>query len=263
MTRPRKASRHAPDAIRLMVVESRTLLGLGVRDILDREADIDVVAQMRTPAEAIPVVSEAAPDVILVNLPSDLPAAAGLARLFRREMPNSALVVMGGEDDDASIVEALEVGAAAHVAEAAWPAELVATIRRVAEGDDPLKDEITSRPDLFDRIVDFVRRSIAAEEAPVNPLSPREIEILQLVALGKRNQEIAAELGISIQTVKNHISAVLHKLGVPNRTRASTYAVRQGWLVLNEAPDAQPPGHPHPLGHAVPPSVLACAPRRA
>ena len=124
------------------------------------------------------------------------------------------------------------------------PAELVATIRRVAEGDDPLKDEITSRPDLFDRIVDFVRRSIAAEEAPVNPLSPREIEILQLVALGKRNQEIAADLGISIQTVKNHISAVLHKLGVPNRTRASTYAVRQGWLVLNEAPDAQPPGTP-------------------
>ena len=64
MTRPRKASRHAPDAIRLMVVESRTLLGIGVRDILDREADIDVVAQVGTPAEAIPVVSEAAPDII-------------------------------------------------------------------------------------------------------------------------------------------------------------------------------------------------------
>jgi DNA-binding NarL/FixJ family response regulator len=242
MTRPKKDLPHAPDAIRLMVVESRTLLGVGVRDILDREDDIDVVAQMRTPAEAIQVVSETAPDVILVNLPSDLPAAADVARQFRRETPNSALVVMGGEDDDASIVEALEVGATGHIAEDAGPAELVATIRRVAEGDDALKDEITSRPDLFDRIVDVVRESMGAEVAPVNPLSPRELEILQLVARGKRNWEIAAELDISVQTVKNHISAVLHKLGVPNRTRAATYAVREGWLVLNDAPDAEPAG---------------------
>jgi two-component system NarL family response regulator len=146
-----------------MVVESRTLLGVGVRDVLDREDDIEVVAQMQSPAEAISVVGETAPDVILVNLPSDLPAAAEIARQLRQETPNSALVVMGGEDDDASIVEALEVGAVAHVAELAQPAELIAIIRRVAEGDDPLKDEISGRRDLVERIVDIVRQSIDQE----------------------------------------------------------------------------------------------------
>jgi DNA-binding NarL/FixJ family response regulator len=237
MTRRRKAAApHVPDAIRLMVVESRTLLRVGVTDVLDGEDDIDVVAHMGSPAEAMSTVGETAPDVILINLPSDLPAAAEIARQLRQETPNSALIVMGGEDNDASIVGALEVGAVAHVADFAEPAELVAIIRRVAEGDDPLKDEISGRRDLAERIVDIVRESIGDEELLANPLSPREHEILQLVARGTSNREIAAELDLSVQTVKNHVTAILHKVGAPNRTRAVTYAVRQGWLVLDGAP---------------------------
>ena len=236
MTRRRKASRQARKPIRLMVVEPRTILGVGLRDVLDHEDGIEVVAQMRSAAEAIPVVGDTAPDVILVRLPSELHAAAEIARQLRRETPNAALILMGSEDDDASIVEALEVGATAHLAEIAEPAELVATIRRVAEGDDPLKDEITDRPDLVERIVNAIRESMVADELPVSPLSPRELEIMQLVARGESNRQIAAELGISDQTVKNHMTSVLHKLGVPNRTRAVTYALRQGWLALDDAP---------------------------
>jgi RNA polymerase sigma factor (sigma-70 family) len=236
MTRRRKAPRPARKVIRLMVVEPRTIFGVGVMDVLESEDDIEVVAQMRSAAEAIPVVGDTAPDVILVRLPSELHAAAEIARQLRRETPNAALILMGGEDDDASIVEALEVGATAHVAEIAEPAELVATIRRVADGDDPLRDEILERPDLVEQIVDAVRQSMVVEELPVSPLSPRELEILQLVARGETNREIAEELGISDQTVKNHLTGVLHKLGVPNRTRAVTYALRQGWLALDGAP---------------------------
>jgi DNA-binding NarL/FixJ family response regulator len=223
-----------------MVVEPRTLLGLGVRDVLDREDDIDVVAQLRSATEAIQVVGEAAPDVILVNLPSELHAAAEIARQLRRRTPDAALILMGGEDDDASIVEALEVGATAHVAEIAGPAELVATIRRVAEGDFPLKDELSGRPDLVERIVDAVHQSMVAEEQPVSPLTPRELEVLRLIARGARNHEIAVALGIGDQTVKNHITSVLHKLGAPNRIRAVTYGVRQGWLELDDALVSEP-----------------------
>jgi DNA-binding NarL/FixJ family response regulator len=243
MSRRRKAPHDAHKTIRLMVVEPRPVLGVGLRDVLDREDDIEVVAQMSSPAEAIPVVGDAAPDVILVNLPTELQAATDLARQLRGKTPDMALIVMGGEDDDASIVEALEVGATAHVAEHAEPAELVATIRRVADGDDPLKDEIGGRPDLVERIVDVVRQTAVAE-LPVSPLSPRELEVMQLVARGERNQQIGAELGISEQTVKNHITSVLHKLGVPNRTRAVTYALRQGWLVLDETAVTGSEDHP-------------------
>ena len=224
-----------------MVVEPRTLLGVGVRDVLDREDDIEVVAQLRSPADAIRIVGATAPDVILVNLPSELHAAAEIARQLRRETPNAALILMGGEDDDASIVEAVEVGATAHVAEIAGPAELVATIRRVAEGDNPLKDEIIGRPDLFERIVADLRQSMVGA---ASPLSPRELEVLQLIARGDSNLEIAADLDISVYTVNNHVTSILHKLGVPNRTRAVTYAVRQGWLALDDAPVTESEGAP-------------------
>ena len=80
-----------------------------------------------------------------------------------------------------------------------------------------------------------MRQSTTVEDLPANPLSPRELDVLALVASGSRNREIAQTLGISEQTVKNHLSSLYHKLGVPNRTRAVTYATRHGWLVLDDA----------------------------
>ena len=149
-------------------------------------------------------------------------------------------MVLGGDDDDASIVGAVEIGATGHVPELARPNELVAVIRAVAEGDDPLKAELAGRPDLVERIVDDVRQQLLADRRPTNPLSPREIEVLQLVATGLRNKEIAEQMELSEQTIKNHLRSILHKLGVPNRTAAVLYAVRQGWLHFAEPVSAVP-----------------------
>jgi DNA-binding NarL/FixJ family response regulator len=162
--------------------------------------------------------------------------ASEATRRLLQSAPDSALVVMGGPDDDASIVSAVEVGAVAHVAEMAEPADLVRAIRRAADGEDPLKDELIGRPDLVERIVDGLRESIIAEDPPTNPLSTRELEILVCVAAGSGNREIADQLGLSEQTVKNHMSSIFHKLGVPNRTHAVTHATRHGWLSLAEVP---------------------------
>ena len=143
--------------------------------------------------------------------------------------------MVGREDDDASILEAIELGATGHVASIAEPAELVAVIRRVADGEDPLKDEVIGRPDLIDRIMEGFRDSFRrADEPPSIPLTPAELDILRHVAAGMRNREVGELLDVSEQTVKNHLSSILHKLGVPNRTHAVTFAVRQGWLTLEE-----------------------------
>lgn len=233
----RAISSPAVNTIRIMIVESRALLGVGVREVLDREPDIEIVAQVRSPEEAMPVMDEAAPNVLLVDAPTD-PASSDATRRLRQEAPDSALVILGGEDDDASIVDAFNVGAAAHVAELAEPSELIATIRRVADGEDPLKAELSTRPDLVDRIVDEVRETILADRPKTNPLTTRELDVLILAAAGFKNREIGEQLGVSEQTVKNHLSSVMHKLGVPNRTQAVTYAVRQGWLVLGEPTEA-------------------------
>ena len=233
MRAPRSAARATAEPIRVVMVEPRSLLGVAVREVLDHQDGIEVVAEVRSPEEALRIVDTTAPDILLVSGALSDPAETEAARRLHDETPGSAVVVLGGEDDDASIVDALQLGATGHVAEWAEPAELVATIRRVAEGDDQLKAELTSRPDLVGRIVDDVREAMTVEEHD-NPLSTREMEVLRLVGQGMRNVEIADHLGLSSQTVKNHLTAILHKFGVPNRTRAVTYAARHGWLDLGE-----------------------------
>ena len=241
MVRRRKSTTPPSDEpIRVVVVEPSAILGAGVREILDRESDIEVLAQVNTTAEAVQVVDAASPDVVLVDVESPEVEATEATRLLHQGAPGSAMVIMGRDDDDASIVRAAEVGAVGHVAETAKPAELVATIRRAADGQDPLRDQLIGRPDLLGRLVDAMRESTAVEHLPTNPLSPRELDVLALVATGSRNREIAEALGISEQTVKNHLSSVFHKLGVPNRTRAVTYATRHGWLVLDDAVPSDP-----------------------
>ena len=114
-------------------------------------------------------------------------------------------------------------------------------IRKVADGEDPLRDEVIGRPDLIDRLMEGFRESFRLiEEAPINPLTPRERDVLRHVAAGMRNRQIGEVLDIGEQTVKNHLSSVMHKLGVSNRLRAVTAAVRAGWLTLDEeATDAE------------------------
>jgi two-component system response regulator DegU len=225
--------------IRVVVVESRAMLGVGVRQILERESDIEVLAQVSTPAEAVQVVDESSPDVVLVDVDFPEVDATESTRLLHEGAPDAALVVIGRQDDDASIVGAAEVGAVAHVAETADPSELIATIRQAADGQDPLRDELIGRPDLLGRIVAAMRDSSAVDHLPTNPLSARELDILAHVAVGSRNREIAEALGIGEQTVKNHLSSIFHKLGVPNRTRAVMYATRHGWLLRGDDASAE------------------------
>jgi DNA-binding NarL/FixJ family response regulator len=224
------------EMIRIVLVEPRALVGLGIRGVIDNEPDMEVVAEVRSADEALAVVEDRAPDVLVLDVELREPSANAATRRLTQEAPGTAIVVVGREDDDASILEAIELGATGHVASFAEPEELVAVIRRVADGEDPLKDEVIGRPDLIDRIMEGFRESFRrADEPPEIPLTARELDILRHVAAGMRNREVGELLDVSEQTVKNHLSSILHKLGVPNRTHAVTFAVRQGWLDL-EAP---------------------------
>lgn len=219
------------ETIRIVLVEPRALVGLGIRGVLDNEPDMEVVAEVRSADDALAMSDERAPDIFVIDVELQEPSTSAATRRLTHESPGAGIVVVGREDDDASILEAIEIGATGHVSAAAEPHELVAVIRRVADGEDPLKDEVIGRPDLVDRIMSGFRDSFRrADEAPTIPLTPRELDVLRHVAAGMRNREVGELLDVSEQTVKNHLSSILHKLGVPNRTHAVTFAVRQGWL---------------------------------
>jgi len=223
------------ETIRIVVIEPRALVGLGIRGAIDSEPDMEIVAEVRSADEALAMVEAHAPDVFVIDVHLHEPTASAATRRLAMESPGSGIVVVGREDDDASLLEAIEIGATGHVSADAEPTELVAIIRRVAEGEDPLKDEVIGRPDLVDRIMEGFRENFRrADEQPSIPLTPRELAILRHVAGGLKNRQVGELLDVSEQTIKNHLSSILHKLGVPNRTLAVTYAVRQGWLTLDE-----------------------------
>lgn len=221
--------------IRLVLVEPRTIHAAGVRELLDREADMEVVAHVRSTAEAAGVTAEASPDVLVVDV--DLPDAEAVenTRRLKRQTPNAGLVILGRDDDDDSVFRAVQAGATAHVADEDGPTELVDAIRRVADGQDPLVETVAERPAVAQRLADAYRE-LAVRGGPrgerAAPVSPRQLEILRLVARGMSNDEIAGALSISSQTVKNHMTAAMRTLGAKRRGQAVAAALRSGWLSL-------------------------------
>lgn len=233
----RRTSPTAPtlEMIRVVLVEPSALVRAGLRQVIDGEPDMEVVGEVRTARDALAVVEESAPDIVLIDAELQEPTASAATRRLSHDS-RSAVVIVGGEDDDASIMGAMEVGATGHVAAVAKAADLVAVIRRVADGDDVLRDEVVGRPDLVDKVVEAFREGFRHQDGPLDiPLSMRELEVLGQVARGLKNRQISEHLGLTEQTVKNHLSRIMHKLGVPNRTHAVTFAVRQGWLILDVA----------------------------
>jgi DNA-binding NarL/FixJ family response regulator len=178
-----------------------------------------------------------------------------MARFFRVRQPRTAIVIVTRAYSQAELFEAARVGAVAYVRASTDVDLFVATLRRAAAGQFPIDEEVVRYPAVAARILAAFREDSAAdadatptpsESLGVNPdasglgplfvrLSPREIEILDLVARGNSNKIIARKLSISDQTVKNHVSAILRKLEVNDRTEAVVYALRNGWIRI-EAP---------------------------
>jgi DNA-binding NarL/FixJ family response regulator len=227
----------AADRIRILIVDDHALFRVGISNILAREREIEVVGEAADGRSAVEMVGMVSPSIVLMDL--SLPAPGGLdtTQRIRREFPAIAVVVMAQDEDEESLFASIKAGAAAFVIKDISPEDLIHVIRRVSQGEFLINDKVFSKPAVASRVLkEFRELAVYGQEAqPIfAPLSPREVEILDNIAQGMTNKQVAYALSISEQTVKNHMSSILRKLAVNDRTQAVVYAMRQGWIKMPE-----------------------------
>jgi DNA-binding NarL/FixJ family response regulator len=226
------------DKIGVIIVDDHPLFREGVRNVINGEPDLQVIGESVSGEEALPVLKELRPDVALVDV--NLPGINGIqvTRQMETERLQIAVVLLTAYDDVEQVLHGFRAGASAYCSKDIQAGKLVDVIRQVARGFYVVGDQVFDKNGIaewLEKGVESVRRPhLDGEVEAFSPLSPREMEILQYVTRGLSNKEIAGRLGISHQTVKNHMTAILHKLDVEDRTQAAVYALRHGWVRLQD-----------------------------
>jgi DNA-binding NarL/FixJ family response regulator len=240
------------DKIEVMVVDDHPVFRQGLRNVLAMHQDICIVGEATDGPEAIGRAQELLPDVVVMDI--NLPTLNGLqaTRRLKALCPRISVIMLTAYDDEEQAYHAIRAGASAYYAKDVSPERLVDVIRHVSEGRYVVGETVVDEKGVGDWLLKEFRRfgggMFEEEERFLSPLSPREMEILELVTQGMSNRQIAYSLGISHQTVKNHMTSILSKLGVADRTQAAVYALRHGWVPLREREDQARRFSPGTLG---------------
>jgi len=210
-------SRKAPAPIRIMVVDDHPIVREGFGGMIATEPDMCLAAEARSGEEAVALYRQHLPDVTLMDL--RMPGMSGIDAIgaIRREFPRSRIIVLTTYDGDEDIYRALEAGAQAYLLKDMLFEEILTTIRAVHSGQRRIPEAVGTR---------------LAERLSATALSARELAVLELLAKGRSNREVATDLAISEATVKGHVANILSKLGVGDRTQAVITALKRGLVHL-------------------------------
>jgi len=220
--------------IQVIIVSQQVLFRQGIEHSLSRTKDVQISATADVSDEVLSIVDNLPPDVALLDIDSPADNGLKLARRIKQRLPTIGVVVLTSNPDDAQLFQALKAQAVAYLSKEVTASELVDTIRRVSRGEHPINESLTTRPKLAEQVLkQFQELSLRSEaEQFIAPLTPREMEILRYIAQGYLNKQIAAELDISEQTIKNHVTSILRKLNANARTEAVVVAIKQGLISL-------------------------------
>ncbi|MGI8334753.1 response regulator [Actinomadura scrupuli] len=212
--------------IRVVLVDDQHLVRMGLTMLCESASDVEIVGEASNGHEAVRLATQLLPDVILMDL--HMPGMDGVTATARimAARPGTRVLALTTFDDDDHLYPALAAGACGFVVKDTPPGELLDAVRRAADGDSPFSQTALNR--LVDQAVRSHDTPCQAPTAPLPTLSPREREVLTLVAAGHSNQEIAHRLHLGVTTVKTHISSLMTKTGTPNRIRLAVLAVRAG-----------------------------------
>jgi len=235
----------APDKITVLIVDDHPLFREGLSKVFSLEDDIRVIGEEADGEKALHLVCDLQPNVLVIDI--NIPSMNGLqvTRQLKADRIDCAVIMLTAYHDQEQVLHAMRAGASAYFPKDVEPGRLVEVVRQVMQGFYVIGDQLFDKAGLHT----WLDAGVEAATGPYMvdpgehfvPLSPREMEILQFVTRGMSNKQIALELGISHQTVKNHMTAILKKLDVEDRTQAAVYALRRGWVrmqdTLSEADD--------------------------
>jgi NarL family two-component system response regulator LiaR len=219
-------------ALKVLIAEDHPITRQGIRKLLDDESKFTVIGEAGDGEEAVQMVDELKPDVVIMDVA--MPKLNGIeaTRQIKLTCPATAVLILSAYDDDEYVFGLLEAGAAGYLLKTASGDELTQAIRAVYKGEPVLDPLITRKVINRFRFPDKMPRAAR----PSEHLSDREIGIIKLAARGMTNKEIADELHLSRRTVEGNLRSIFNKLGVGSRTEAVLYGLRKGWLTLEEVP---------------------------
>ncbi|MDO8671601.1 MAG: response regulator transcription factor [Dehalococcoidia bacterium] len=215
------------DTISVVIVEDHAVVREGTRRILDCESDISVIGEAGDGLEALAIAERLKPDVILLDIRIPLLGGIEVAKRLSVLTPHTKVMILSAYDDDDYVLAAMEAGTVAYLPKTVRAAEVVDAVRSVARGETVL------HPSIARKIARFWRRGAAQPpKSSEVSLTPREMDVLRLVAKGLHNREIAEALTVAVRTVEGHIASIFAKLGVDSRTEAVVYGLGRHWLDL-------------------------------
>jgi DNA-binding NarL/FixJ family response regulator len=224
-----------PPAIRVIIVEREPLSRRGLVGCLEADPRFAVVGAVDTAPAGYQLAEDASPDVALVGTTLVTAPGVAFATELRRRSPVLAVIVVAAAESDDELFAAIRAGASAYCGRDIGEAQLYELVWRSAHGEYVINEQLLSKPYVAARVLDQFRANVSGDPALSNafmPLTERELEILRKVSDGMTNAEIGYALGISAQTVKNHVTSILRKLAVNDRTQAVVTALRRGWLTI-------------------------------
>ncbi len=216
--------------IRVLIVDDHTIVRKGIRALLAEIVDMEVVGEAADGQEAIVQADRLRPDVILMDLAMPRMDGIEATRQIKVRQPESRVLVMTSFATDEKVLPAIKAGAQGYLLKESAPDDLVQAIRQIERGESSL------HPVVAHKVLLEIAHPSDRPPTP-EPLTEREAEVLNLVAQGMSNQDIAEDLHISAATVRTHVSSIMGKLYVANRVQAALYALREGLATLDAAPD--------------------------
>jgi len=219
--------------IQVLIISQQVLFRQGVEFSLSSMEDIEATGVADFSNGVAFSIDDLPPDVAVLDVDAPNDAGLNLSRTLKQRLPNIGIIMVCSNTNDAQFFQALKAQAAAFLNKEITPDQLIDTIRRVARGDYPINQSLTTRPSVAEKVLDQFQQLSLQGETIISPLTKRETEILNYVAQGYLNKQIAAELEISEQTIKNHVTSILRKLNANARTEAVVLALKQGILTLD------------------------------